>query len=437
MASRTYGILWRWHFLAGLAACPVILVLAVTGAAYVFQPELETAVYADLREVTPRGERKPLDELVASFPADCRPGWMDVPTRPAMPVRVWCPGDGKPSAFVDPYTGAYLGREVWDDTVFGLLLKIHWELLLGERGRLVVEWATSWTIVLLFSGAYLWWPSRRRGGKWWPRQGVAPRQKLRDLHAVFGAYMVPALFILSATGLFWTRLAGEERWAKIASDSADEVWEKQPASTVPPGATPAARIGYDRALVAAGYDIRTDDIGLSISINDRPDAAYLIYATDLDHAAPWRAEIRFVDAYGGTLLQTTGWDDRSLLNKIGQSGYSIHVGAIAGWPGRILALVAALVLAALTITGPWMWWKRRPRGKLGVPPRAQRFAWPLIAGIGGLGWLMPTVGYTLLAIAAFELGFVVVRRLLTRRVFATAWIRPAPRDPDRPARRGR
>lgn len=412
MASRTYGILWRWHFLAGLVACPVILVLAITGAAYVFQPELETAMYSELREVRPRGERKPIDELVASFPADCKPGWMDVPTRPETTLRVWCGGEGKPSAFVDPYTGAYLGREVWDDTLFGFLLKVHWELYLGERGRLIVEWATSWTIVLLFSGAYLWWPSRKGGGKWWPRRGVAPRQKLRDLHSVFGAYMIPALLIISATGLFWTRLAGEDRWAKISSDAADEVWEKQPKSSVPPGATVAARIGYDRALVAAGFDIRNEARAVSMEITAEPDAAYLIYASDLHHGAPWATEIRFVDAYSGKLLQTAGWEGRSLLNKIGNAGYSLHVGSILSWPGRILALVAGLVLAGLTITGPWMWWKRRPRGKLGVPPRAERFAWPLIAGIGVLGWLMPTVGYTLLAVAAFELGYFVVRRRL-------------------------
>jgi uncharacterized iron-regulated membrane protein len=83
--------------------------------------------------------------------------------------------------------------------------------------------------------------------------------------------------------------------------------------------------------------------------------------------------------------------------------YAIHVGAILGLPGRILACLASLTLAALCITGPWMWWKRRPRGKLGVPPRAERFAWPLLAGIAALGFLLPTVGYTLLVAGVIEL----------------------------------
>jgi uncharacterized iron-regulated membrane protein len=95
--------------------------------------------------------------------------------------------------------------------------------------------------------------------------------------------------------------------------------------------------------------------------------------------------------------------------------YAIHVGAILGLPGRILACLASVMLAALCITGPWMWWKRRPNGKLGIPPRAERFSWPLLVGFAGLGWLLPAVGYTLLAIVAFELGRAGVTAMITRR----------------------
>jgi uncharacterized iron-regulated membrane protein len=412
VASRSYGILWRWHFLAGLAACPVIAILAVTGALYVVQPELEHALYRELREVTPRGQPKSIDELVQRLPAECAGESLEVPTRPTDAIRQWCPGDGKHSVFADPYTGALLGEERWDDTVFGFILKIHWELLLGETGRLVVEWATSIAIVLMLSGAYLWWPTRRGGGRWWPRRGVANRQRLRDLHSIAGAYLLPVLFIIAATGLFWTRLAGDDRWHHVADDAADKVWDAPPRSTAPAGRT---RIGYDRALAAAGIDVRNEWRGISMWIGKQPDAAYTIYASSRDNDAPWATEIVFVDAYDGSLLRRVGWSGRSALNQINNAGYALHVGAIAGWPGRILVLISSLVLAFLCITGPWMWWKRRPRGALGIPPRSERFAWPLVAGLAVLGWLLPALGYTLLGIAAFELGRVGVRWFVLRR----------------------
>ena len=62
-----------------------------------------------------------------------------------------------------------------------------------------------------------------------------------------------------------------------------------------------------------------------------------------------------------------------------------------------------------------MWWKRRPAGSLGIPPRAERFAAPLLVTLAVLGWVLPTVGYTVLGVLAFELGFFAVRRGLDRR----------------------
>ena len=36
----------------------------------------------------------------------------------------------------------------------------------------------------------------------------------------------------------------------------------------------------------------------------------------------------------------------------------IHTGEIFGWPTRILASIFSLSLAALAVTGPWIWWNR-------------------------------------------------------------------------------
>jgi uncharacterized iron-regulated membrane protein len=98
------------------------------------------------------------------------------------------------------------------------------------------------------------------------------------------------------------------------------------------------------------------------------------------------------------------------MGAVSNSLYAIHIGSIAGLAGRVAALVAALVLSWLCITGPWMWFKRRPRGGLGVPPRARRTPWPLFVLWAGLGWLLPAVGYTLLAVIAIELSIWAVQR---------------------------
>ncbi|QDU63299.1 hypothetical protein Pan216_41770 [Planctomycetes bacterium Pan216] len=56
--------------------------------------------------------------------------------------------------------------------------------------------------------------------------------------------------------------------------------------------------------------------------------------------------------------------------------YPLHVGSVLGIRSKIVWLLACLVLAALPVTGLWMWWSRRPAGRSGFPRRTgYRLSW--------------------------------------------------------------
>lgn len=396
MATRSYGIFWRWHFLAGLFACPVIFIVALTGALYTFQPELEDALKHDIRLVEPVGSKKSLDELSRALPSSCVPTWYNVPADADRSVAIGCKNESE--YMLDPYRGTVLGdgKSHW---FFHVVFWLHWELLLGEPGRVIIEWATSWTLLLLLSGVYLWWPRGKSGGAWWPRKGVRQRQFLRDLHAVIGAYSVPVLVAITTTGLFWTAWFGHGRWHPLHEDDPAHVaYENPPKSPLPQAG--AQRIGLQQVLDASGQ--QTGGRSVYIVVPDKPDMSFVLYSWDPSFKDPSNSGAAFVHAYTGERQKEFGWDDATTFAKIDRYGYSIHVGAVLGWPGRILACIAALVLAALTITGPWMWWKRRPRGGLGVPGRPKKIPVALYVVLAGLGWLLPAVGWTLIAVVVFE-----------------------------------
>ena len=44
-AHPGYRTLWRWHFYAGLFVMPFLVVLAITGTLYCFQPQIEPLLY--------------------------------------------------------------------------------------------------------------------------------------------------------------------------------------------------------------------------------------------------------------------------------------------------------------------------------------------------------------------------------------------------------
>jgi uncharacterized iron-regulated membrane protein len=394
-ASRLYGVIWRWHFFVGLVACPIVLVVALTGALYTFQPELDAALAPELLVVEPGPQRVPVDALVAAAAEHCTPTGFGLASAADAAATVYC-ADDRGEVLLDPYTGRVLGTRAPGSGVFGVILELHWELMLGEPGRIAVEWATSWTLLLLVSGAMLWWPRGRRrgGGVWWPRFRLGGRQLIRDLHAVAGAYTLPVLFVLAATGLTWTVLAGAGRWRALVDDAA---------APAPVASTAEARtLGYDAALAAAG--IRPGLTPLAIYGATPVESVYELLIHDDRHVEPWRAETIWIDARTGAELRRRGWADKTVRAKLDASIYPVHVGSILGLPGRILACLAALLLAALCVTGPWMWWKRRPTGELAAPPPPARTPRALLVVLAGLGWLLPAVGLSLIAVLVIELG---------------------------------
>jgi uncharacterized iron-regulated membrane protein len=52
--SSGYRTLWRWHFYAGLFVMPFLIVLAITGTLYCFQPQIEPLLYPRLLVVEPQ-----------------------------------------------------------------------------------------------------------------------------------------------------------------------------------------------------------------------------------------------------------------------------------------------------------------------------------------------------------------------------------------------
>lgn len=405
MATRLYGIVWRWHFLAGLVAAPLLLIVAVTGVLYAFAPEISLALDREVRTVAAATGPRRLDASVGAARAlapPCEPTGITVHADRDRTAEVECE-DGR-MAYVDPYRAVVKGTRTEGNWFLDAVFALHTSLMLEEPGELAIEWAASIAVWLLLTGAYLWWPRGRGGGRFWPRAGASRRIWLRDLHAVFGLYAGPVLLALAATGLMMTQLAGGERWDRLV-----EARPPAPKSAVRDG---AERLSLDAVMAAANaVDSRWD---VRIPLPQKPDASYAVRFGAGDSGTPSAVRRVYVDAYSGRRLGEIGWEQRSVFSKIDASTYAIHVGVILGWPGRIAVTLAALILALLCVTGPWMWWRRRPAGKLGIPPRAQRFHWPLVAAAVALGWLLPMLGWTIVAIAGLELAARGVRRARAR-----------------------
>jgi uncharacterized iron-regulated membrane protein len=205
---------WRWHFWAGLIACPVLLVVSLTGALYTFREEIEDGLNSDLRRVEPISDPRPVSEQLAAV-TTAHPDWTPMrvtvssdPTKSTVVLvsRPDAEAGSTRAVFVDPSTARVLGDGDARSPFFSAVLTLHRSLFAGTVGRIAVELATSWTLVLLVSGVYLWVPARWTDvwGVWLPRLRVNPYLVLRDLHTVGGLLFTPVLALVAFTGLFFT-----------------------------------------------------------------------------------------------------------------------------------------------------------------------------------------------------------------------------------------
>lgn len=399
---RLYRVIWRWHFYAGLIVLPVLLVAAITGGLYVFKEELERLIYPQLMFVTPQAQTVSYDQQLANvmktLPADATVHGFsiseDATRTTAFSVETAPERYG--SVFVNQYTGAVLGMHDHDSSLFGVILNIHRTLLAGSVGRLLVELATSWGIVLIVTGLYLWWPrdGKKARGVWWPRVNGKSYAIWRDWHTVPGFYISLFAFLVLGTGLFFTQLfARGYQAAAYVTNSYPPSYLNPPKSVKQAGAN---KLPMDEIVAIARRTQRETKI--YVDFPHTAEDSLTIYGGNYD--SPSTISFLYLDQYSGEVLDSINWQQVSAVAKVQLSAYAIHIGSIYGLPTKILAVIACLLIVAMSVTGAAMWWIRRPQGKTGFPakPKSPKPASWLIAVICLLGMLMPAVGASLLLI---------------------------------------
>jgi uncharacterized iron-regulated membrane protein len=440
-ASALYRAVWRWHFYAGLFCLPFMILLAITGALYLYKDELNSLFYADYLHVESRaGSPLTASDIVARA-LDALPGIAGSYLPPAasddsVTVGVTSETLGKQRVYVDPYTGAVLGH-LSDGgaarTPFMLTLrKIHSLDYFGWVANRVIEMVAGWAVVLVVTGIYLWWPRQRGVGVLKIRPGATRRIWWRDLHAMTGLYVGLVIVFLAATGLPWSGF-----WGKNVNAYADqaglgyppEFWNDVPTSSVPmkvamtetswslenapmPLSTPtgAAPIGIDRAV--AIFDALGVHKGYMIDLPQGEDG---VYSASVFPDQVGFERIVHLDQYSGEVLFDGGYKELGAVGKAVEWGISVHMGQQFGLLNQIALTVACAAIVAMAVSGAAMWWQRRPAGRLGAPPLPARpgVLRDVLLLVVPLAVIFPLVGASLIAVLLLDL--LVVQRIAPLR----------------------
>jgi uncharacterized iron-regulated membrane protein len=120
-----------------------------------------------------------------------------------------------------------------------------------------------------------------------------------------------------------------------------------------------------------------------------------------------------IDQFTGQLIKMTDTPDLTPMVRLLALAESLHQGKTFGLPSKIIAFLTCLVLVALSITGVWMWWQRRPAGESGFPKRPAgpipTWVWAIVIA---LGIVLPVAGASMILFMIGE-SFIRWRRLAT------------------------
>ena len=276
--------------------------------------------------------------------------------------------------FVNQYTGEVIKVKNMNDDFFRIVIMGHYYLWLPpEIGQPVLTTATLMFVVLLFSGLILWWPKNKAASK--QRFTIKWNAKWRrvnyDFHNVLGFYITWIIIFIALSGM----VMGFQWFAKsvyfVSSGGKTLNQFEETYSDTTRNAKLQLNASAADQLWKSYLDADPKFNGsLDVHVPENEKASIEI-AKNPDPETYWKADYSYFDQHTLKEIEVKHvfgkLKNATVADKIMRMNYDIHVGAIAGLPGKIIAFFASLIAASMPITGVLIWIGRNKKKKKSTP----------------------------------------------------------------------
>ncbi|MGP1716113.1 MAG: PepSY-associated TM helix domain-containing protein [Methylophilus sp.] len=425
-----YGRVWRWHFFAGLLCLPILLSLAITGSLYLFRGEINDWIYHDERLIAPSTQpamalQRLTQQVLMEYPGELKLIQTPATSDRSLGLLIKQPHGETVQVLVNPYSGQILGAHAESQQWELIVKQLHSLTLVGTWANWLVEIVAGWTMVLVISGFYLWWPRGQNANVIKVRGSPQKRVWWRDVHAVTGLAGGGIVLFLALTGMPWSAFWGQQ-FGKISTAYGlgfpAYLWAKVPQSDIPletQGDVPwtlekttlpiSGQQGVSGAVMPIGLDnaqhlftLAGLKAGYSIRLPMGPGGVYTALQFPADAT---QERVVHIDQYSGKVLIDTGYAEYGAVAKVTEWGTSVHQGKQYGLVSQLVMLVGCVALILLVISSVTMWGKRRASGQRMAPP-PKRQDHKLTRNIAiitvALGVLFPLLGASIMAALIFD-----------------------------------
>lgn len=378
----------------------IITLVCFSGAMLVFENEVNEWFRRDLYYVetvkeSPLPMDKLLEKVATTLPDSVAVTGVSISSDPGRAYQVSLSKPRRASLYVDQYTGEVKGKSERSG-FFMFMFRMHRWLLDSMNpgnegifwGKMIVGVSTLLLVFVLISGIVIWWPRTRKALKNSLKITATKgwRRFWYDLHVAGGMYALIFLLAMALTGLTWSF-----PWYRTAFYKVFGVEVQQRAAQGHEQKSDAqkrdTKLAAHREKKREGNDVRKGERSRRPE-NNHSDmysvtSPFVYWQEIYDKLGRQNPEYKQISISSGTasvsfnrfgnqrasdrysfntdngeFTETSLYQHQDKSGKIRGWIYSVHVGNWGGMFTRILTFIAALLGAALPLTGYYLWIKR-------------------------------------------------------------------------------
>ncbi|MFC6632980.1 PepSY-associated TM helix domain-containing protein [Microbulbifer taiwanensis] len=351
--------LFKLHSWMALAAFVPLLVICVTGSILVFKHEIDTLLMEDKVRVQAEGrQRQSLDALLAdvngSFPDYEVVGWhlFQDPGRADQVYLMQRGGSDWSYTLLNQYSGEMLASpQGLTHYLTDWLLDLHYTLLLDDPGLAITSVFSVLLCLLGISGLVLY-------RRFW-KNFFTLRWKARlivyfsDLHKMTGVIASPVLLIVGFTGAWWNI----SHFAHELEEHADGAEHHVMQERLYGSALSLQALHDDSVRRLNGFEPTYISLPWEPGVN-------ITFWGDVHSGNPllsqYASNVSY-DAGSGDYITAFDIREAGAGAKIVDSYRRLHFGDFAGLASRMLWCVVGLSPLLLSVTGLYIWYRRREK----------------------------------------------------------------------------
>jgi uncharacterized iron-regulated membrane protein len=340
-------ILKRFHLYLGLSVGLISSFSGITGALYIWQPELTTILspklftignntntsYTDILKTVHKIEEKQNDSILT----------INLPYRKQQSISVSYTNNN--TLYYHPKTGQYIGSNSKVISFFKTLLKLHRNLGIDGWGKYIIgSSALIFSFIILSTGLVMWYNIYKKKLKNGLKINWSSKKKSFNfnVHKVTGIYFILPLFIMATTGGYFTF----NKQYKQVLNTIPYFNQISFSSLKLPKVGDSLSLNTLTSQLYPTYKLRT----INYPTSTKPNYKYR-FVNNIVINSGLRKATDISTTKNLNITKITSYNSDTLTNKITAQMYPIHIGESFGILNRVFIFICGFIPLILYITG--------------------------------------------------------------------------------------